>query len=114
MYHCAHKIWSNKQALDEQISQIKTFMLWNGYPKRVWNCIIKQIETNKSHSRLADFKHYYFKVKVNIVVKYRTNRLPMFCPMKDRISWNQKANVIYIIQCPGCHNDYVGKKRTEI
>ena len=35
--------------------------------------------------------------------------LSMFCPTKDRISWNQKANVIYIIQCPGCHNDYVDK-----
>ena len=33
----------------------------------------------------------------------------MFCPTKDRISWSQKANVIYIILCPGCHNDYVGK-----
>ena len=33
----------------------------------------------------------------------------MFCPTKDRTSWNQKANVTYIIQCPGCHNDYVGK-----
>ena len=31
----------------------------------------------------------------------------MFCPTKDKISWNQK--VIYIIQCPGCRNDYVGK-----
>ena len=29
--------------------------------------------------------------------------------MKDRIRWNQKANVIYIIQCPDCHNDSVGK-----
>ena len=36
----------------------------------------------------------YFKEKVNIVVKYRTNKLSMFCPTKDRISWNQKANVI--------------------
>ena len=33
----------------------------------------------------------------------------MFCLTKDRTSWNQKANVIYIIQCLGCHNDYVGK-----
>ena len=31
----------------------------------------------------------------------------MFCPTKDKISWNQK--VIYIIQCPGCRNDYIGK-----
>ena len=51
----------------------------------------------------------FFKENVNIVVKCRTNKLSMFCPTKDRRSWNQKANVTYIIQCPGCHNDYVGK-----
>ena len=33
--HRAHKICSNKQALDKQMSPIKTFMSWNGYPKRV-------------------------------------------------------------------------------
>ena len=51
----------------------------------------------------------YFKEKVNIVVKYRTNKLSMFCPKKDRITWNEKANAISIIQCPCCHNVYVGK-----
>ena len=35
LHHCAHKICSNKQALDKQISHIKTFMSWDGYPKRV-------------------------------------------------------------------------------
>ena len=50
-----------------------------------------------------------FKENINIVVKYRTNKLSMFCPTKDRVMWNQKAKVIYIIQCPGCQNDYVGK-----
>ena len=35
LYHRAHKICSNKQALDKQIPQIKTFISWNGYPKRV-------------------------------------------------------------------------------
>ena len=33
----------------------------------------------------------------------------MFCPTEDKLRWNQLANVIYIIQCPGCHKDYVGK-----
>ena len=33
----------------------------------------------------------------------------MFCPKKDRISWNQKANVINIIQCSGCQNDFVSR-----
>ena len=33
----------------------------------------------------------------------------MCCTTKDRISWNQKVNVICIIQCPGCHNDNANK-----
>ena len=111
-------------------------MLWNGYPKQVRNSVVKWIGTNKSHSRLTDDDDRnkiwlalpcngklgeklvtslikklkrLFKEKVNIDVKYRTNKLSMFCPTKDRISWNQNANVIYIIQCLGGHNDYIGK-----
>ena len=118
------------------MSQIKMFMRWNGQPKQVQNSVIKQLETNRSRSRLTDDDYRkkiwfnvsysaklgeklktfllkklkrYFKENVNFVVKYRTNKLSMFCPTKDRIRWNQKANVIYIIQCPGCHNDYIGK-----
>ena len=89
LYHRAQKIFSNKQSLNKQISQIKTFMSWHGYP----NELLKR----------------YFKKNANIVIKYRTNKLSIFCPTKNRISWTQKANVIYIIQCPGCDNDYVGK-----
>ena len=96
-------------------------MSWNRYPKRVQNSLIRRIETNKSHSRLTGDNNRQkswldlpyngklgeklltslmkkvkrcFKEKVNIIVKYRTNKLSMFCPTKDRISWNQKANVI--------------------
>ena len=134
MYHRAHKICSNKQALDKQISRIKTFTSWSGYAERVWNYVIKRIETNKSHSRLTDDDDRkkiwldspyndklgeklvtsltkklkcYFKEKVNTVIKYRTNKLSMFITTKDRISWNQKANAIYIIQCLGCQNDFM-------
>ena len=98
--------------------------------------LIKRLEINRSRSRLTDDDYRkkiwldlpyngklgeklvtsiikklkrYLKENVNIVVMYRTNKLSMFCPTKERTSWNQKANVIYIIQCPGCHNDYDGK-----
>ena len=111
-------------------------MSWNGYQKWVWNSVIKRIGRNKSQSRLRDDEDRkkiwldlpynanlgeklvtslikelkgYFKEKVNIAVEYRTNKLSMFCPTEDRISWNQRANVIYIIQCPCCHNGYVCK-----
>ena len=41
LYHRAHKICSDKQSLNKQVSQIKTFILWNGYPKQVRNSVIK-------------------------------------------------------------------------
>ena len=111
-------------------------MSQSGYPKRVRNSVIKRLETNRSRSKLTDDDYRkkvwldlpysgkleeklatslikklkrYLKENVTVVVKYRTKKLSIFCPTKDIISWNQKANVIYIIQCPGCHNDYLGK-----
>ena len=56
----------------------------------------------------------YFKENFNIAVKYSTNKLSLFCPTKDIISWNQKANFIYLIQCPGSHNDYVDKTNRKL
>ena len=33
----------------------------------------------------------------------------MFCSTKDPIPTFQKANIIYEITCPGCHDKYIGK-----
>ena len=113
LYNHAHKICSNKKSLNKQISQIKAFMSWNSYPKRVQNSVVKRLQTNRSRPRLTDddyrrkiwwdlpctgklreklvtslikkLKHH-FKENVNIVVKLRTNKLSMFCPTKYRIS----------------------------
>ena len=114
---------------------MKTFMSQNGYPKQVWNSVIKGLGSNRSRfltdddyrkkmwldlpcngkleknlatSLIKKLKRY-LKENVNIAVKYRTKKLSTFCPTEDIISQNQKANVIYIIQYPGCHNDYLGK-----
>ena len=54
MFDNAHKICSNKKSLNKQIFQIKTFLSWNGYPKRVRNSVIKQLQTNRSRPKLAD------------------------------------------------------------
>ena len=87
--------------------------MWNGYLKRVRNSVIKRLEINKSQSRLINGDDInkiwldlpyngkleeklltsllkkltrYFKENVNIVVKYRANKLSMFCPTKDEIN----------------------------
>ena len=54
LYNHAHKICSNKKSLNKQISQIKAFMSWNSYPKRVQNSVIKRLQTNRSRPRLTD------------------------------------------------------------
>ena len=33
----------------------------------------------------------------------------MFCPSKDKIPTEQRANVIYKLSCPGCGENYIGK-----
>ena len=33
----------------------------------------------------------------------------MFCSNKDNIQFQQKANVVYRITCPGCYTKYIGK-----
>ena len=54
LYHRVHKICSNKQSLNKQVSQIKTFILWNGYRKQIRNSVIRWLETNRSRPILAD------------------------------------------------------------
>ena len=50
-----------------------------------------------------------FKSKVKFVTLYDTKKCAMFCSVEDKIPTHQKSNVIYIIKCPGCDGDYVGK-----
>ena len=47
--------------------------------------------------------------KVNIRVIYTTNKLSKLCSVKDRLPEDQMNNVIYLMNCPGCGERYVGK-----
>ena len=40
---------------------------------------------------------------------YNANKLAMFCSKKDHIQFQQKANVVYRITCPGYYNKCTGK-----
>ena len=47
LYYNKHKICSNKNSLNKQLSQNKPYMSWSGYPNRARNCVIKPLDTNK-------------------------------------------------------------------
>ena len=53
--------------------------------------------------------HRYLKPNVKLIKFFSTKKASIFCPKKDKVTKDQKANVIYKIICPSCNNVYVGK-----
>ena len=126
---------SSNKLLKDQINQIRTFMLWNSYPKYVRNSIMKRLQQKKTavqkddesvikiwiHLRYLGNKgeelvktcihklKRCFKTNVKFVTLYDTKKCAMFYSVKDKNLTHQKSNVIYTIKCPGCGEDYIGK-----
>ena len=113
-------------------------MPWIAYPKYVHNSIINRLKLNTNrndntnnnkddreviwislpylgkegeqltNSLIRKLKRS-FKEDVKFKTVYKTNKLSIFCNTKDRVSVEQKSNVIYRITFPGCFQKYVGK-----
>ena len=47
--------------------------------------------------------------KVKFMTIFSNKKILDFCSVKDHIPNDQKHNVIYKIQCPGCQKQYIGK-----
>ena len=78
----AERICSNKQLLDGQISKIKSFMSWNGYPRYVRNNIIRKLKERK--------KIYPNKVLLPRLRILRRSGLE--CPTLDQLEKNLPNN----------------------
>ncbi len=136
LYHRASKICSETSKFNNQISKIKLFLSWNGYPSYVTRSLLKRFKSprpNESANSNGDRVEIFIKVpyagikgehllrsciqklcrytkkNVRFVTLFQTKKSSMFCPTKDKIPANQKANVIYKIKCPGCGEIYIGK-----
>ena len=48
----------------------------------------------------------YLKKNTRIVVRHKSKYLSFLCSNKDKIPIEQRANVIYEVQCPGCGEKY--------
>ena len=112
-------------------------MSWIAYPKYVHNSIINRLKSNTNRNDNTNNKDdreviwinlpylgkegeqltnslirklkRSFKENIKFKTVYKTNKLSMFCNTKDRVSVEQKSNVIYRITFPGCFQKYVGK-----
>ena len=111
------------------------FMSWNGYSSFTRNSIIKRLKTRPkkvekekydrkviwirlpylgnigNNMRKNCFKKVQKCLKENVpfITCYETKKTAIFCSAENSIPIHQKANVIYKVSCPGCHEDYVGK-----
>ena len=55
-----------------------------------------------------------FNENVKIIKRYQANRLAVFCGNKDHIQFQEKANVVNRITCPGWYNKYIEKTNRNI
>ena len=136
LYHRALKICSNDTYCQEQISNIRKFMSWNGFPNYVIKSLLSRLEKNSTRINKDEntdtqtlcltlpyagekgemlvrscFRKIrrYLKSNVKIIIRYNSKKLSFLCSTKDKIPVEQRSNVIYQITCPGCGEKYVGK-----
>ena len=132
------KICSNAALKLKQIGRINKLLSWNGFPKSVRNKLIRkyQIDYDFNEKRPSSddeieslamkipymgpegeklVKTLKKKIKRNssrnlrVRIIYKTTKISDFFSVKDKIPDEQKNDVIYDIQCPGCGEHYIGK-----
>lgn len=134
LYHRARKICSNDELFQGQLSNIRKFMSWNGFPKHVTKSLLSRLNKNNNHQQnevtdiptiwltlpyagvkgeilvkscIRKIRRYLKNVK--IIVRYNSKKVSFFCSTKDTIPIEQRSAVIYQITCPGCGEKYIGK-----
>ena len=127
-----------KGQLHKELTKIKCFASWNGYPKHIVNSMIKRIlskdvsKPNTEKKKDENTPKIYFNLhyagdqgeqllkkcfkklqrslnrEAIFVPKYTVTKLSFFTNMKDKLPKLSKSNVIYNFACPGCQSSYIG------
>ena len=135
LYNRAKRICSTESIFLEQLSKLRLFMSWNGFPRYVSRKLIKKFSTHVTRTpnneeletiwlrlpyagmkgeclikTLTRKLKRCFKTKaVKFTVLYQTNKVSAYCSTKDKLPREQLSNLIYKIKCPGCGSHYIGK-----
>ena len=122
--------------LAEELSNIKKFAAYNGFPKWVVKNVMKQgllqktktdpdpeevtiylflpYNGNEAESIVKRAKQRLFKLfkkekKVKFSVSFTSTKVSFFTSNKDKIPLLSSSGVIYKYRCPGCNCTYIGK-----
>ena len=120
----------------KQISVIKTFLSWNGFPRAVASNLIKSFRCSGSEPRSSNndtskiiwlrlpYAGHIGQSIVNTLVRklkrclkkpvcfkifHQTKKFSSFCSNKDPNPMYLKSHVIYKLTCPACNAEYIGK-----
>ena len=132
----AKKLCSTSK-LPNELSNIKKFAAYNGFPKWVTKNIMnqsirntqstetddqeeetlflflpysgKEAETIIKRSKKRLFRLFKKEKKVRFSIILRSTKLSFFTSNKDKIPLLSNSGVIYKFTCPGCNSCYIGK-----
>ena len=121
LYHRSKKICSSTELFSKQLSLIKSFSSWNGYPKNARNALLHRLSRNNrrvNNDEDDQFIKLYFrlpyaglkgeqlvkscirkmrrflKTNVKFIVLYDTKKISYFCTNKDKVPELQRHNVV--------------------
>ena len=136
LFHRTSRICDNNSPFQRQISVIKTFLSWNGFPRLLRltslnvSCVValSQVHPTMIIARLIwlglPYAGYIGESIVNRLVPklkrcfkepvcfknfYQAKKLSSFCMNKDPNPMYLKSHVIYKLTCPPCNAEYIGK-----
>ena len=138
LYYRYTNLCTSSKDISSQVRNLGKYLSWNGFPRFVRRSLLSKFKSSEFRKKSTDSSEdnidiLYLKVpylgeegnsiirrfkkkfsrllskKVNFRVMYSTNKLSMFCSMKDKVPDSMKSNVIYKFTCPHCNGQYVGK-----
>ena len=136
LFHRASRICNNDSLFQKQISVIKTFLSWNGFPRAVASNLINRFMCSGSEPRSSNtdtskiiwlgppYAGHMAESIVNRLVRklkrcfreparfkilYQTKKFSSFCSNKDPTPMYLKSHVIYKPTCPACNAECIGK-----
>ena len=141
LFNRAHFIITNKDDLDKENTRIKQVLKENGYQESIISKIFKRITNNHSLpqsnqlTQATDIQEEEIRMSINLpyvegtseklrrILRshkirstfYTENTLrKLLCKPKDRVTTEDKSNIVYEIDCSNCEAVYLGESKRSL
>ena len=97
-------------SINSSLNRTKTLRIEDKGLKKIWITLpyIGVKGESLIKSTVKKFRRN-FKENVTIITRFNDTKISMFCSNKYKLKFEQKSNLIYEFNCPGCQKKYIGK-----